>query len=142
MLLCTGIIPIILIILNFRKFTDYQQKFALIVLTTCFITLSVAIFLTIGSETPNDSNIRVHFRYIYSYFVILITLGLYSWEIGLNSVQHKKLINALYVTFAFIIIATLRINPGSSIDSPIIISLRYFDRYAYGEYLIKSFFFL
>ncbi|OMC64135.1 hypothetical protein BK125_30615, partial [Paenibacillus odorifer] len=140
LLLCTGIIPIILIILNFRKFTDYQQKFALIVLTTCFITLSVAIFLTIGSETPNDSNIRVHFRYIYSYFVILITLGLYSWEIGLNSVQHKKLINALYVTFAFIIIATLRINPGSSIDSPIIISLRYFDRYAYGEYLIKSFF--
>ncbi|WP_339243667.1 glycosyltransferase family 39 protein [Paenibacillus sp. FSL F4-0243] len=140
LLLCTGIIPIILIILNFRKLTDYQQKFALIVLTTCFITLSVAIFLTIGSETPNDTSIRVHFRYIYSYFVILITLGLYSWEIGLNSDQYKKLINVLYITSAFIIIATLRINPGSSIDSPIIISFRYFDRYAYGEYLIKSFF--
>ncbi|WP_375104163.1 glycosyltransferase family 39 protein [Paenibacillus sp. RS8] len=140
LLLCTGILPILLIILNFKKFTDYQQKFALIVLTTCFITLSVAIMLTIGVESPNDSSIRVHFRYIYSYFVILITLGLYSWEIGVNTDQHKKLINALYITLAFISIATLRINAGSPIDSPIIMSFRYFDRYAYGEYLLKSFF--
>lgn len=141
LVLCTGIIPIFLIILNLKKFTDYQRKFALIVLATCFTTLSVAILLTIGSETPNDSSIRVHFRYIYSYFIILITLGMYSWEIGLNSDQKRKLTNALYITVAFTIIATLRINPiSSTIDSPIIISLFYLVRYAYGEYLIKSFF--